>query len=231
MISFPVTIDTKRNAVFGGCVILAIINMVNFLTVFIAYCTGVIVPLSDKSLKFIVKSWRIWLKRFTALPKIGFLSIVVNIPRSTRWRTILPVPSWSVKKLLVAFYTSIFFLSAFPPMRMTSVIINIFRATGGRAITTPFNLGRIKKIFFTTRYACQLCFTTLPSVSMLPPYVFVTARARTIKGNVFSVWRNIIFLSAKFTKFLDFHAFTLIRCIPFSVRHCYLGNVNQTRCV
>lgn len=137
----------------------------------------------------------------------------------------------SVGKHFSALRTSIFNISTLPKVGFFSPIVNAFRSATSRTIKTSISLRWIHTVRASAILTNKRNFSALPSIPVSVFHVFIATSLRTIKRNIFAIRRDIVFFSAEFTKFLNFHAITLIRCIPFSNRHCYLGNVNRTGCV
>ena len=222
------TTNAQGNAVCGDCVIFAIINMVNFLSVFTTHCTGVIVAAANHIFELGVEFGRIWLKRLAALPEIRFLSIESGGSRTAGRGAVLAIAAPSIKEGFTAILTFIFNFAAFPKIGLFSVIINIFGAARRGTIATLFGLRRMKAVMLSAITTDQFHLTALPLSGLFSCFVTRPTGIGAIKAVVLPIGRYKIFFPTMLTDFLYFHLVTLKGASCSASQYCCSRNTGQT---
>jgi len=97
------TRTTKGNTISGVSIFLHIIDVMNAFAALAANCAGVIIALSNHVLECIVERWRIWFKRYSALPNrsigssLGFGSPFISTFTRTKMLPILNIRDFWIK--------------------------------------------------------------------------------------------------------------------------------------
>ena len=215
------TTTTQSNAVFRNGIVFHVINVMNAISVFFAYCTSVIVSFSNHYLEgFIPLFWIKLSSSFSTLPM---------------WRVLSNKKTYSANVRTKRVITSIgfrgFYLKGFSAIRTNTINsilpVNIVafcrtKIIGRACANTPFTL-------FSAHQTFVFWLSAFPKSSSLSAShkLFASARVGTKTSLVFSSVYNLERLTAILTNFVN-HIFHLNKERPACQWYCYLGNTGQT---